>query len=121
MKIFISHSTGFDYKNKLYLPLRNSSLNKGYDFFLPHEKELLNTREIIQNSDLVIAEASYPSTGQGIELVWAYEARIPIICVYKITAKISDSLKTVTDEFIEYENADDLLRKLSIALIKLKK
>ena len=121
MKIFISHSTDFDYKNKLYLPLRDSFLNNKYDFILPQEKEFPNIKEIIQNSDLIIAEVSYPSTGQGIELIWAYEAKIPIICVYKITTKISNSLKKVAGEFIEYENTEDLLRKLSIALVRLKK
>jgi hypothetical protein len=121
MKIFVSHSSDFDYKNELYLPLRNSFLNKKYDFYLPYEKDPVNTKEIIQKSDLMIAEASYPSSGQGIEFVWAYEAKIPIICIYRISSKISDSLKNAADEFIEYENTDDLLRKLSIALVRLKK
>jgi hypothetical protein len=119
MKIFISHSTDFDYKNDLYLPLRNSSLNKKYNFFLPHEKKLTNIKEMIQNSDLIIAEASYPFAGQGIELNWAYEARIPIICFYKISAKISSYLKRVTEKFIEYEDSDDFLQKLNILLIEL--
>jgi len=87
---------------------------------LPHEKQFLNIKSVIEESDLVIVEATYPSTGQGIELVWAYEAKIPIICVYKITTKISDSLRIVTDKFIEYENTEDLLRKLAIILIKFK-
>jgi len=87
---------------------------------LPHEKQFLNIKSVIEESDLVIVEATYPSTGQGIELVWAYEAKIPIICVYKITTKISDSLRIVTDKFTEYENTEDLLRKLAIILIKFK-
>lgn len=87
---------------------------------MPHEKQFLNIKSVIEESDLVIVEATYPSTGQGIELVWAYEAKIPIICVYKITTKISDSLRIVTDKFIEYENTEDLLRKLAIILIKFK-
>ncbi|PIP74894.1 MAG: hypothetical protein CO028_02535 [Candidatus Levybacteria bacterium CG_4_9_14_0_2_um_filter_35_21] len=87
---------------------------------MPHEKQFLNIKSVIEESDLVIVEATYPSTGQGIELVWAYEAKIPIICVYKITTKISDSLRIVTDKFTEYENTEDLLRKLAIILIKFK-
>jgi len=33
MKIFVAHSSNFDFKNELYLPLRNSSLNNKHIFF----------------------------------------------------------------------------------------
>ena len=39
--------------------------------------------ELVQNADLVIAEASFPSTGLGIELQLAESAGIPIILCFK--------------------------------------
>jgi len=69
LEIYITHSRDFDYKTELYTPLRNSSLNSQHRFILPHEtNEFINSKEIIQRSNLVIAEVSYPATGVGIEL-----------------------------------------------------
>jgi hypothetical protein len=118
MKIFVSHSTDFDYKNDLYIPIKKSTVNKKYKFFLPHEKKSIDIKSAIQNSDLVIAEISYPSTGQGIELIWAYEQNIPILSFYKISSKVPDSLKKISDKLIEYESMNDFLKKLEIILLK---
>ncbi len=40
-------------------------------------------RKMVENSDLVIAEASFPSTGQGVELQIAENSDIPIILCYR--------------------------------------
>lgn len=37
MRIYVTHSSGFNYKNELYLPLRNSALNEKHEITLPHE------------------------------------------------------------------------------------
>jgi hypothetical protein len=114
MKIFVAHSSNFDFKNELYLPLRNSGLNRKHEIFLPQEKTDLGpvTKEIIQNSGLIIAEVSYPSTGQGIELGWANIFNVTIICIYKNGAKTSRSLNKLTNKFIIYENSKDMIKKL---------
>ena len=52
--------------------------------------------------DFVLAEVSFPATGQGIELGWADVAEIPIICISKKDHKIAGSLKVISDKFIEY-------------------
>ncbi|MGH7204169.1 MAG: hypothetical protein ACREHC_07025, partial [Candidatus Levyibacteriota bacterium] len=84
MKIFVSHSTKFNYEEELYKPLRNSALNQKHEIILPHENgQHLETKDVIRNCDLVVAEVSISSTGQGIELGWANEAYISIICFYK--------------------------------------
>lgn len=117
MKIFVSHDRGYDFKQLLYKPLRNSKLNKIHDIFLPHEdsKDML-TMNVIKKSDIFVCEASYPSTGQGIEIGWAYAFKIPIVAMFKKERKISGSLKYVTKTIIEYENTEDMLEKLSDAL-----
>jgi len=122
MRIFVAHSSDFDFKSKLYEPLRASALNTKHEILLPQEegKEVI-TREIIKNTDLLVAEASCPSTGQGIELDWADIFRVPIVCIFEKGAKISSSLHYVTDNFISYDDADDMLNKLEGVVENLEK
>ena len=113
MNIFISHSKKYDYINKIYNPIKNSNLVKSNNFFFPHDNnKTINTKEIISDSDLVIAEVSLPATGQGIELGWADYAQTPILCIYEKGLKISSSLKFITNSFIEYENVEDMICKI---------
>ena len=82
MKIFISHASQYDYVNKIYEPIKQSEMYKNNEIILPHdENKLLNTKEIIKNCNLMIAEVSLPSTGQGIELAWADLFEIPVLCL----------------------------------------
>lgn len=117
MKIYVAHSTNFDYKTELYQPLRNSPLNFKHEIILPHETDqFINSKKIIKISRVIIAEVSYPSTGEGIELGWANDAQIPIICIYKKENKPSHSLKTLSNIFIPYKNTNDMIERLSSVL-----
>lgn len=119
MKIYISHSRNFTFKTDLYQPLQDSKLSLKHAFFFPHEDERsMNTQKEIQDSDLVVAEVSYPSTGQGIELGWASAAQVPIVCVSKEGSKVSGSLQYITKDFITYTDAEDLVLKLTQFLDK---
>ena len=114
MKIYVSHSQDFDFLNSLYKPLRTSGLNTNHEFFLPHESDkFINTQEVIKNSDLILAEVTFPSTGQGIELGWASMLKIPILCASKEGSKISGSLNYITKNFIIYTDSADLVAKLA--------
>lgn len=121
MKIYIAHSRCFDFQKELYEPIQNSSLAKEHIFIFPHSEsdEPYSSKGVFQNGcDLIIAEVSYPETGLGIELGWADILKIPIVCVYKKNSKISGSLKVITDMFLEYSNADDLLAKVAQVIQK---
>src|SRR3989344_8787288 len=119
MKIYFTHSTNFDFKNEFYTPIRNSVLNSQHQITLPHEtNKYINSNEIIKNSDLVIAEVSNPSTGMGIELGWTSNFNIPIIFIYKEDSKISSSLKSLSNNFIEYKNSQDLIDRLTVNIPK---
>lgn len=121
MKIYVTHSRNFDFKNDLYSPLRNSELSSKYEIFLPYETEgFINSKELIKKSDLVVAEVSYPSTGEGIELGWANNTNVPIICIYKEGSKLSNSLKAVSETFIAYSDTNDMIRKLTATLLSVK-
>lgn len=113
MKIYFGHSKSFNFKKELYDPVRNSKLNKQHEIIFPHEtEEFINSKDIIKNCDLMIAEVTYPATGLGIELGWSEILKTPVLCVYKKGSKISGSLKGVTGDFIEYSNYSDLIKKL---------
>ena len=119
MKIFVSHSTKYDFENELYAPLRQSDLNKTNEIILPHENgQDVLTKDIIKNCDLVVAEVSYPSTGQGIELGWADMFKIPIVCIHKEEGEPSRSLRKITNAFIAYKDRGDMIMKLSAYVSK---
>ncbi|WP_414502352.1 hypothetical protein [Zymobacter sp. IVIA_5232.4 C2] len=44
-------------------------------------------RNMVENADLIIAEASYPSTGLGIELQIAEHKKIPVILLFRDQAE----------------------------------
>lgn len=118
MKIYVAHSSNFDFKTELYAPLRNSDLNKKHEITLPHEdsSEQFDSKNYFKDCDLVIAEVTYPSTGMGIELGWADYNNVKVICIYKYDAKVSGALKAITNDFIEYYDSVDLVNKLQEVL-----
>jgi len=99
MKIYIPHSTSFDYKTELYAPVRSSAPNFRHEIVLPHEGAInpVDTREAIRGADLIIAEVSYPSTGMGIELGWADMMGKPVVAIYKTGCAPSAAVGIVTD------------------------
>lgn len=111
MKIYISHSKQLDYVKNLYKPIREDKELQKYEIILPHEitSESANTREFYKSLSVVIAEVSYPATGMGIELGWAYDDEIPLYCLYQRGHKISGSLKVICNHFIEYTSQAELL------------
>jgi len=111
MKIYVTHSRAFDFRKELYEPIRQSLLNRENEFVFPHERsdEPFSTREILADCDLVLAEVSFPSTGQGIELGWASSAGVKIVCIFRKGSKVSGSLKTVSSLFEEYSGAEDIV------------
>ena len=122
MTIYISHATNFDFKNELYLPIRKASINNQYTFILPHETNNMpyETKALFASKkcNLIIAECSHPSTGQGIELGYADMLKIPVVCLYKYDAKISGSLKIITDIFLTYNTAGDMIETIERYLKK---
>ena len=111
MKIYVPHSKGFDYKSKLYLPIRQMELNDSHEIILPHELEdkASNTRDFYRSIDLVIAECSVTATGLGIELGWLYDDGVPIYCIYKEGYKLNGSAKSIAQDVYSYKDADEMI------------
>jgi hypothetical protein len=115
MKIYVCHSREFDYKHKLYDPLKNSALYKKHLFIFPHDAEEMtsSSKKIISTSDLVIAEVSHPSTGLGIELGWAESMGKKILCMHQKNTIPSSSLKFITSNFIVYADQKTMAEAIS--------
>lgn len=124
MKIYIGHSKELNFQEELYLPIRESELNSEYEIVFPHEiyqkANDFYTKDIIKTCDAMVAEVSFPATGLGIELGWANSFERPIICIYRKGSKISSSLKVVCNNFIEYTDKVNLIKKLGSALSTLR-
>lgn len=114
MKIVVTHSSGFDYEAELYGPLRASSLMLQHSILLPHEPQNRNVSTKVQLLDahLVVAEVSYPSTGQGIELGWADMMNVPILMLHRTEMRPSRSLSFLNGSLVAYNGPEDLLRRV---------
>lgn len=92
------------YANKIYSPIDTIKF-KG-----TNEEMYARVMKLLQETDLVIAEMSSPSTGQGMELQEAVRLNIPIIIVSKKGSKISSTVLgsgKIKATFF-YENKDDI-------------
>lgn len=120
MKIFVAHSSGFDFRTKLYEPLRSSSLNAEHEILLPQEGEVEEiTRDMIKDCDALIAEVTMPSLGAGIEMGWADAFHHPVIAIYEKGSKSSFSIDNVVTDRIEYDGSEDMIQKIEVALKKI--
>lgn len=111
--IYVSHSTSFDYKKELYASLKEIESSCEVQFVFPHDdsSEPFDVRKLFESGecDLVLAEVSYASTGQGIELGWADDRDIPIVCISKEGTNISGSLKKVSKQFFNFKTDKEIL------------
>ncbi len=115
MKIYVGHPTDIDFREELYEPLRKSKLGEEHELVFPHEDsdEVFDSKSFLRDEcHLFVAEVSAPSTGLGIELGWADEFGVPIVCVHKEGSEPSSSLKAVTSEFRDYSDVGDLIESV---------
>lgn len=119
MKIYVAHSKKFDYLNDLYEPLEKCDKLRKHSFSLPHKngQESYNNYKFYEQFDYILADVSEQSIGLGIELGWANVLNVPIICMYKKGKKVSKSLTTVSNTFIEYTDSKDMIDKLLVYLV----
>ena len=113
MKVYIGHSREFDYKKELYDPIISSNIFQNEDVIFPHlTDKSFDSSKMIEESDLFIAEVSYPSLGLGIEIGRAETKNKKILCIYKESVKMPSSLKYINSDNFCYENEDDMINKL---------
>jgi len=97
-----------------------SELAQKHTFIFPHtnSQKPFNTKELFlqKGCDIVLAEISYPATGQGIELGWAHIYSIPIYSYYKTGTDASGSALSISTKKYEYGTIEDLITQLAIDL-----
>jgi len=121
MNIYVAHSSAFNYKEGLYKPIAQSNLAHQHHFILPHQAEGLNSRKVICNdTQLFIAEVSFPSTGLGIEIGYALTHNVPVICLYKQGTTPTNALHFINHQLIEYSDSKDFINQLEIIVNKSK-
>lgn len=120
MKLYLTHSSGYDYRTELYEPLKIAFANE-HEIFFPHETTSngVKSKDIIATCDLVLAEVSFPSTGQGIELGWADAFNVPIICFYQTDSKVSSALRFISKSMAEYDTGEKMVSLLKAEIEKL--
>ncbi len=118
MKIYIGHATGWNFEEKLYKPVRESKLADRHEIVFPHDsEEFSNSKKFLKSEcDLFVAEVSRSSTGLGIELGWAEEFGVPVVCVHREGSKISGSVGNLFEKVEEYENFRELISVIEIRL-----
>ena len=121
MKIYIGHSKDFNFKEELYMPIINSRLNEENEFVFPHfDDKTFNSKEVIEESDLFIAEVSRPSLGLGIEIGRAEEKGKKILCIFNEKYKVPSSLKYVNVDLLGYNDVNDMINKIGEYINKMK-
>jgi|APHM01.1.fsa_nt_gi hypothetical protein len=113
MKIYVRHSTDFNFEQKLYQPLMRSRVSDRHEIILPHRSEFTNSKEIIMGCDLMVAEVSYPSTGLGIELGWAEEFNTDVVCIHRREEKPSKAIQVVTEDAESYRDEDEIINVIA--------
>lgn len=70
--------------------------------------------ELLKETDIIVAEMSMPSTGQGMELQEAVRLDIPIIVIAKSGSKISGLIKGSgkVKAILYYNNIEDIEKEL---------
>lgn len=114
MKILVAHASNYDYRTELYEPLKQSAVAQDHTLVFPHDEENseIETNSHIPDTDLMIAEVSYPSTGAGIEIGLAQAAGIRTLFLNKTGTTPTSALKFIKGKQIEYTDSSDLIAKI---------
>jgi len=118
MKLYVGHASSIDFEEKLYNPLKDTSLAENHDLVFPHEnsQEPFDSKSFLSgDADLFVAETSKPSTGLGIELGWAETYGVPVVCVHRSAVEPSSSLKVVAENVVPYDSQEELVEVVSDA------
>lgn len=91
-----------------------------FSFTNDQEKEMMKeTRESIDDCDLLIAEVSDKAIGVGVEVGYAKAKGKPVIYLRNKNAEHSTTVSGISDFIILYEDIFDMERKLQDALTRL--
>lgn len=112
MDIYVGHASSIRYRSELYQPIKESNLGEKHSIVLPHDKteQPFESKDYLRNKcELFISEVSDASTGLGMEMGWAEEFDVPILCIHKEGEDISSSIPYIAREIESYSNRQELV------------
>lgn len=117
-KVYVSHSSNFDFTSELYQPLKLSNLVNKFDFILPHDGQPYQSgaKDLIKTCAKVVAEISFPSTGSGIEIGWADAFEIPLIILHNNNVTPSRYYYDLAENVLSYGSVEEMITKLADVL-----
>jgi len=81
--------------------------------YIEDEKEMMKLAlKKIDESDLIIVEASNSSFGVGIEAGYAFAKNKRIVTIMNESEETSNTLKGISDSYFTYSNFEELEKKL---------
>jgi len=81
--------------------------------YIADEKEMMKKAfQKIDESDLIVCEASRTAFGVGIEAGYAFAKNKKIIIIANESEKISSTLKGISHAYLTYQNFDELEKKI---------
>lgn len=94
--------TLIDKCDKLYTPLETMS------FMGSNRERFLRAQKSITDADIIFADVSLPSTGQGMELMLAKQLRKKVVCIAESGSKVSGLILGAFKEVFYYSSQKEL-------------
>ncbi|MBI4163505.1 MAG: hypothetical protein HY512_01465 [Candidatus Aenigmarchaeota archaeon] len=121
-KVFVAAPFTENFENDFLLKIESVLKQLNFDPIVPHKfvvddgdgvkESVARDFDLLDKSDILLAEVSKPSHGVGMEIMYAHQKGKKIIFVKKKGTRVSSMAIMHAHEIIEYENQDDLEKKL---------
>lgn len=118
-KIYLAHSSKYDFQSEFYQPIKQSPLMDDFVFLLDTPDFLPNTKKLIKSYDTVVAKIGYSTTGGGIEIGWADAFNVPLILIHNKNFHPAPYYSDMSENIISYDSPEDMVGKLQKILKRL--
>lgn len=108
MKVYVGHQNVTN--ESLHNLILNSEVLKKHQFIFG--ENVADEKDWLKKCEVMIADVSYPTIPLGIEMGWADNYKINIVCVCVKGTAISSHLTRMCKEFLIYTEIEDLVEKL---------
>jgi nucleoside 2-deoxyribosyltransferase len=131
-KIFLAVPYTYNFDENFIRRIEKYLSGLGYTVMIPHdfinedarkandvEKVKSNVQldfDLLDNSDILLADVSIPSHGVGIEILHAHRTSKKVILVVKSGTRVSNMARAHAHEMLEYADLNDLEKKLKTVL-----
>ncbi len=121
-KIFIAAPYTENFENGFLLKVESVLKKLNHEPIVPHKyatnaiekakDEIAFDFHLLDSSDIILAEVTKPSHGVGMEILYAHQKGKRVILMKKNGSRLSHMALVHAHEIIEYEDQQDLEKKL---------